>query len=197
MRILFWTREFWPGIGGVEVLAAKLLPALQERGYEFVVATPSKEGVPDEGRYKGIPVYRFPFRNARNYADINRLVALREKVAKLKKSFAPDLIHVNSLDVGDFFHLNTTRAHPCPSLVTLHGDWPRLAGKGNGLAEQTLRGADWVAACSAAILHTAREAVPEIILKSSVVYNGRAVLATEPTPARFDRPVVLCIGRLV
>ena len=198
MRILFWTREFWPGIGGVEVLAAKLLPALQARGYEFVVVTPSKQaGVPDADQYKGIPVYRFPFRSAENYADINSVIELRQKVAKLKKAFAPDLIHLNSLDVGDFFHLTTVQAYPCSSLVTLHGDWPRLAGKGNCLAEQTLRSADWVAACSAAILRTAREAVPEIFSKSSVVYNGREMPPIQPAPVSFDPPVVLCIGRLV
>jgi glycogen(starch) synthase len=198
MRILFWTREFWPGIGGVEVLAAKLLPALRERGYDFIVATPSKEGaVPDEDCYKGIPVHRFPFRNAENYTDVNRLVALRQKIAKLKKSFAPDLIHLNSLDVGDFFHMTTIRVHPCASLVTLHGHWPKLAGKGNSLAEQTLRSADWVAACSEATLRTAREAVPEITLKSSVIYNGREMPDTERAPVAFEPPVVLCIGRLV
>jgi glycosyltransferase involved in cell wall biosynthesis len=198
MRILFWTREFWPGIGGVEVLGAKLLPALQQRGYDFIVVTPSKEGgVPDENFYKGVPVYRFPFRDPENYSDVNRLIRLREKIAKLKKAFAPDLIHLNSLDVGDFFHLTTRRVHACSSLVTLHGDWPRLAGKGNSLAEQTLRSADWVTTCSEAILRRAREAVPEILLKSAVVYNGREIPAIEPTPLLFDLPVVLCIGRLV
>jgi glycosyltransferase involved in cell wall biosynthesis len=198
MRVLFWTPEFWPGIGGVEVLAAKLLPALRERGYEFIVVTPSKPtGVPDKEYYKGIPVYRFPFRSAENYTDASRLLDLRQRIAKLKKAFAPDLIHLNSLDVGgDFFHMTTAQAYPCSSLVSLHVDWPRLAGKGNCLAEQMLRCAGWVAACSAAMLRTAREAVPEIISKSSVVYNGREIPTIQPDPVSFDPPVVLCIGRL-
>ena len=39
MRVLFWSGTFWPYIGGIEVLGAKLLPALRERGYEFMVVT--------------------------------------------------------------------------------------------------------------------------------------------------------------
>jgi hypothetical protein len=39
MRILFWSYVFWPKIGGVEVHAGKLLPALKLRGYEFLVIT--------------------------------------------------------------------------------------------------------------------------------------------------------------
>ena len=59
MRILFWSSNFWPEIGGVEVLAAKLLPALQARGYEYAVVTPkSHPDLPDVETYKGIPVHR-------------------------------------------------------------------------------------------------------------------------------------------
>jgi hypothetical protein len=36
MRILFWSETFWPRVGGVENLAARLLPALQVRGHEFL-----------------------------------------------------------------------------------------------------------------------------------------------------------------
>lgn len=197
MRVLFWTPEFWPGIGGVEVLAAKFLPALREKGYEFVVVTPSKTGATDKDHYDGIPVFRFPFRNAESYTDISRLTELRRRIATLKKSFAPDLVHLNSLDVRcDFFHLTTIQAHPCSSLVTLHVDWPRLAGRGNDLTERMLRNADWVTACSAALLRTAREAVPEIISKSSVIHNGREIPKLQPAPAPFDPPVLLCVGRL-
>ena len=40
MRVLFWTGGFWPNIGGVEVLATRVLPALKCRGYEFVIVVP-------------------------------------------------------------------------------------------------------------------------------------------------------------
>ena len=61
-RVLFWSERFWPTIGGVGISASNLLPALCERGYEFVVVT-SKDyfELPENDCFKGIPVYRFPF----------------------------------------------------------------------------------------------------------------------------------------
>ena len=61
MRILFWSETFWPRVGGVENLAATLLPALQARRHEFVVVTWENMEIPDVIHYQGIPVYRFPF----------------------------------------------------------------------------------------------------------------------------------------
>lgn len=61
-RVLFWSERFWPTIGGVGISASKLLPALQARGYEFVVVTLKDYfDLPEEDCFKGIPVYRFPF----------------------------------------------------------------------------------------------------------------------------------------
>ena len=39
IRVLFWSELFWPYIGGAEIFATKLIPALQERGHEFIVVT--------------------------------------------------------------------------------------------------------------------------------------------------------------
>ena len=65
MRVLFWSSVFWPKIGGVEVHAAKLLPALKARGYEFTVMTAKSDpDQPDTDEYQGMPIYRFPFWNA-------------------------------------------------------------------------------------------------------------------------------------
>ena len=61
MRILFWSGTFWPVVGGIEVLATKLLPALQERGFEFMVVTSRRPELPQEEQFQGIPVRRFPF----------------------------------------------------------------------------------------------------------------------------------------
>src|SRR2546423_14226765 len=97
MRILFWSEPFWPNIGGVEVLLLQLLPALQERGYEFVVVTRQDPlTLPEEGRFKEIPVYRFPFWKGFMGDSFGQVMAVRQQIAQLKRSFAPDLVHVNS-----------------------------------------------------------------------------------------------------
>jgi len=194
MRVLFWTGSFWPSIGGVEVLAAKLLPDLRDRGYEFITVAP-KNGAnwPDVADYKGIPVYRFPFHNNLTDRSIDNLVELRQKLAALKSAFAPDLIHINTVGVQNFFHLLTANAHRAPMLVTLHGKWPSQA---DVIVAKTLRAADWVAGCSAAILEEGRKLAPEITPRSSIVYNGVATPRVLPSRLSFDPPRLLCLGRL-
>jgi glycogen synthase len=190
-RILFWTDTFWPNMGGVEVLAAEFLPALQ-RGYEFVVIVPqSGPDRPQEDKYRGIPVYRFPFSIA--MTSIDELVRVRERVIRLKRTFRPHLIHINAVGSANFFHHLTTNAHAAPLLVTLHGAWTDQA---DSLVERTLRAADWVVGCSAAILDKGRGLAAEIASRSSVIHNGLEVPALAPTPLPFEAPRLLCIGRL-
>jgi len=194
MRVLFWSGTFWPNIGGVEVLASKLLPALRERGYEYAVIAPKTHAeLPDEAHYSGIPIYRFPFRNNLNDRSIDHVTETRRKIAALKRGFAPDLIHVNAVGVDNFFHVTTTNAYRAPVLVTLHGKWSKQA---DGIVDRTLRGADWVVGCSVAILKEGRKLVPEITSRSSVIYNGLEMPSIAPMPLPFDPPRVLCLGRL-
>ena len=198
MRVLFWAGTFWPVLGGVEVLAAKLLPALRERGCEFIVITSKREpGEPDVERYEGIPIHRLPFWIPQNYTDIERLMEMRRRVAALKRSFQPDLVHVNAVGLGDFFYHTTANVQPTPLLVSLHGTWGYLNGGVDSLAARTLRAADWVVGCSAAILEKGRRLVPEITRRSSVIHNALAVPALAADSLPLAEPRLLCLGRLV
>jgi glycosyltransferase involved in cell wall biosynthesis len=120
-------------------------------------------------------------------------VEVRQKVAKLKSAFAPDLVHINGVGPTDFYHLTTRNAHRTPSLVTLHGEWHPQAG---AIVGRTLRTADWVAGCSAAVLDRGLRLAPEITDHSSIIYNGLEVPSLSPDPLPFDAPRVLCLGRL-
>jgi glycogen synthase len=193
MRVLFWSDTFWPSIGGVEILAAKLLPALRARGYEFIVVAPKNhKELPDETDYKGIPVYRFPFWRGSGYSIIDHLVEIRQKVIKLKNAFTPDLVHINAVGGGNFFHLTTANADPL--LVTLHGEWESRI---EPVVGRTLRAADWVVGCSAAILNRGRQLVPEITARSSVIHNGLELPSLAPKPLPFNGARLLCLGRLL
>jgi glycogen(starch) synthase len=195
VRILFWSSTFWPNIGGVELLAAKLLPAMQARGYEFVViASKNHADQPDETHYKDIPLHRFPFQHSLTEKNIDQVMQVRQKVAALKRAFAPHLVHINAVGAENFFHLTTTGAHRAPSLVTLHGKWWSQA---DAIVADTLTGADWVVGCSAAILAEGRRLAPDIGHRSSIIYNGVESPRLAPEPPRFDAPRLLCLGRLV
>jgi len=194
MRILFWSATFWPAIGGVEVLAARLLPALQEHGHEFVVVTPkSFPEVTDHAHYKGIPVYRLPFQNKFNENTIDYVLDIRRQVLRIKQVFRPDLVHINAVSRGDFFHLTTNNGRRIPSLVTLHGQWEK---KIEPVVAHTLRSADWIAGCSGAILDQARQLLPEINSRSSIIFNAVESPPFSPEPLPFGAPRIVCLGRL-
>ena len=192
MRVLFWTPVFWPKIGGVEVHAGKFLPALRTRGYEFlVVTTRISSDQPESDQYQGIPIHRLAFWH--HATRIDELVQIRKKVTLVKRAFSPDLLHINAVDVGNFFHLVTADVAPAPLLVTLHGEW---FSRQNAVIQQTLRAADWVAGCSEAVLRKGRELAPEIISHSCVIYNGLEAPLLVPIILPFDPPQLLCLGRL-
>ncbi len=198
MRTLFWSSTFWPKIGGVEVLASRLLPALQSRGHEFAVIAP-RLGHAQEDRppFRDIPVHRFTFTDPAVFRDMELLAATRQRISAIKRDFRPDLVHVNAIDAGIFFHLTTWHEHPAPMLVTLHGKWNNLQVTQNSLISRTLGRASWVVGCSRAILDYGREFAPGIGTRSSVIYNGIESSRAAALPLSLNPPTVLCLGRLV
>jgi len=197
MRVLFWSETFWPRVGGVENLAAKLLPALQHRGYEFIVVSWGTPDLPREQLYEGIPVYRFPFFSGLAAGNLDPLMETSAHVAKLKRDFGPDLVHINSYGRSVLFHLITANTHPAPMLLTLHQALPNEPVGRETLLGKILQTVDWVTACSAAVLDHTGELVRDIIPRSSLIYNALEVPTFDPQPISFDPPRLLCLGRLV
>jgi len=201
MRILFWSELFWPYIGGVEILGTQLVPVLRERGYEVIVVTSHLYlDLPDGERYKGIPVHRFPFRAALVTSNVDQLVEVRQRIVNLKRTFAADLVHINAVGPSVLFHLDTRKAHPAPSLVTMHqGELPAAAEpvRRDTLLTQTLRSANWVTCVSSALLAYVRQVVVETVPRSSVIYNSLEASRLLPTPLPIEAPRLLCLGRLV
>jgi glycogen(starch) synthase len=194
MRVLFWLGTFWPALGGVTVYAERLLRALQERGHEIMVfafASRDSADIPLQTMYGNIRIHRFPFWQSHN--DVGGIVRIRQRVADLRRSFDPDLIHKNGVGVGDFFLLPSSLRAPVPLLVVLHEGW---ADQNEGVAQRTLRCADWVVGVSDSMLERARQLVPEISSRSSVIHNGVAEPTVAPAPLPL-RPRLLCIGRLI
>jgi glycogen(starch) synthase len=197
-RILFWTELFWPYIGGVQILAAKSLPMLRQRGYEFALITSHGDrDLPDVDSYEGIPVYRFRFWQALATRDISLLFKAQHQVAELKRSFKPDLIHINLTDPNVFFHLHTSQVHPAPMLVSLQVGLPKQSFASGSLLKRTLSAAAWVTANSEALLAEARELLPEINSTSSVIYNGLDLPDIPLAPLPVEEPRLVCAGRLV
>jgi len=198
---LFWAETFWPTIGGAEVLAGKLLRSLRERGHDcVVVAEKYPDQLAEQEDYDGIPVYRLPFGRTLvgvgQERSLDSLLQVRRALARLGACFEPDIVHAYFVERHAIFLQHTARVQAAPVLATLH-HVPDRSGECDTSIRATLRSADWVAACSAAVLDETRRRVPEIAARSSVVSNSLELPTVCPRPLPFDPPRLLCLGRIV
>lgn len=197
MRILFWSELFWPYIGGPEVMAMNLLPALRDRGYDFAVITSQDYlDLPPETEYAGIPIHRLSFRAAVAERDIEGLERTGRQVSIIKKRFSPQLIHLNAIGPSAWFHLRTSNADAAPLLVTMHTHLLADA-MGGTLQARILGAAEWIVACSASVRSQLCRLIPEAATRSSVIPNSVEVPDLSPGPLPMDPPRVLCLGRLI
>jgi glycogen(starch) synthase len=190
--------RFWPCVGGIETLTARLVPALRDRGHDITVVT-SLEGrdLPASEHYRGVPIHRVPFRTALTTGGIDRFRDTKREVARLKEMVHPDLIHINAMGPSIVFHVETRSALAAPVVFTLHSRLPAGVDPHGTALGKLVGAAAWVTAVSSATLAAARAAIPAIAPRSSVIYNGVVTPAIAPSPLRFDPPRLLCLGRLV
>ena len=195
MRILFWSPLFWPHIGGTEVLGAQLVGALHERGHEITVLTrrDPRELAPED-ELGGVRIMRHPFGEALERRDIDAVVAARRAVAQIKREFRPDVIHVSGPSADVIFHRLT--AHGEPTLVSLHSVLSLDLEARDGLLGRALQDADWLVGCSAWMLESLRQRLPVARSFSSVIHNALPTPVLAPSPASFEPPRVLMVGRL-
>ena len=179
-------------------MGLRLLPELRARGYELVVVTGrGKAELPDLDAHDGIPIHRFSFHQVLKDRDLDGMGEIRRRIAALKAAFGPDLVHVNFCDPGIFFHLATERTHPAATLITVRLSITQEEAGADSLLGRAFRSAGWVATNSGFVLDGIRKLVPEIIPRSSVIYNGLDLPDLAPVPLPFQPPRLLGLGRLV
>jgi glycosyltransferase involved in cell wall biosynthesis len=198
VRVLYWTELFWPHIGGVEVLSSRFIPAMRDRGHEFAVATSHAHlDLPDNEEWEGVPVHRFPFRQALADGDIKAMARATRGVAALKRQFRPELVHVRMADPSVFFHLRTRDAHSCPLLVSVTVAPPEAGAGPDTLMGSVMSSAAWVTANSEAILQDIVRLAPDTRGRASVIHPAQVMPEVEPAPMPLDPPTILCLGRVV
>ena len=198
MRVLFWTDWFLPSIGGVEIFAARLLPALARRGHEVtVIAGHHCDGLPEETDFDGVLVRRFPFHQALAARELGALSETLRQVSRLKQELRPELVHLNTLGPSVFFQLASAQGRPAPVLLTMHSPVSEDADRPDTLYGQALRAAEWVNCNSHAVHAELCRRLPELRDRSSVTYYGMDTPTLPPASRPLADPVVLCFGRLV
>lgn len=196
IRLLYWTEFFLPTIGGVETLAAQVIPVLKTRGYDVTVVTTRQLDYAAHEVIDGTEVHRLPFHDVLRSRDPEAFISLRRRIAAIRNEVAPDLIHANLYGPSIALHLESNRRSPIPTVVAIHADFSESGGMG-GIVHRAFGEAAWVTAVSDATLGDIRSMFPEIKGKSSRIYNGLTAGDTRPAPMLDGPPHILCIGRLI
>ena len=195
MRVLWWTHDFWPSIGGAEVIGAQLARGLQDRGHELAVVTQAGDGLAERDSYFGIPVARFPYYAALEKRDPGAIARLQRDLRDHVRAFGPDLVHLHTLAYPAFFCARAIAGMATPLLLTRHDLFPWNPEAG-ALAPHLMKRTDWVACCSSAVLEDIRRRFPEVTPRSSAILNGLPPPALPFLPAPAGPPRLLCVGRL-
>jgi glycosyltransferase involved in cell wall biosynthesis len=199
LRILYVADRFRPYIGGIEVIAARLLPELTARGHEIAVATlRGRLPLSAEEYFGDIAVHRFLLDDLPAARQLDMIAAARARFRALLRTFSPHVIHLNGLP-SLFFTLVMAGQMDTGSRIlwSLHSELApsRMAIPPSTL--QALERAAWVAACSEAVLDEARQIVPSIRARSSILPGVLLRPMVIPSPLSFDPPTLLGMARLV
>jgi glycogen(starch) synthase len=198
LRVLYWTEAFFPYVGGTEALGRTLVTGLQRLGHELLVVTSHGDlDLPDEDEFEGIPVRRFPFQAAATSRDVFQLAEIRSQAAALKRSYAPDLIHVNAVGPSLLVQLQSARSQPIPWIFTPHAPLSNQDVGSDTILGQAFRSADRIACLSEAQRISIEQLIPGASDRTSVIYCGLEPPAGDPIPLPFDEPLLVCLGRHV
>ncbi len=195
MRILYFVERFWPLIGGVEVMSARLVPMLAERGHDIVVVTDQEcSSLPERELYGQVPVVRFPVVGPIKDRDIESLAAARRKMKDVVREHRPDLIHATFTGPGVWL---LPAEASTPLVLSFHGSWHTIPFD-TGLFGRVLDRAAWITACSQDALAELLAKIPRLESCSSVILNGLdAADDKEPSDPPPGSPILFCSGRVV
>lgn len=197
MRILVVSELFRPFVGGIEVLADQLLPALIDKGHEIqVVTSHGPMPLPDEESFGDLMVRRYPFRELLERKDPEGILLLRKRLSRLLRELDADVIHINGIGSSNLLLLPLLSTGRAAVLVQLHQRVFESGESRDSLMVRLLSRADWVVSVSTAALAQARAVVPDIEGRSSVIHNAVHEPDLTPAPLSFAPPTLLCLGRL-
>jgi len=195
VRVLYLSEFFHPYLGGPEVLSAALLPEMVRRGHEVLaVSSHGDEPLADEESWRGVTIRRQPWRRALESHRPALVGDMVRRLAALKRSFEPDVIHLGAVGPSAVFHLRTAQAAPVPALATVQTELPSLAD--GAIAFRVLRASRWTRFVSRRLMESVCERISGLRGRASVIYSFFSDGDVPVQPLPFEPPRVLCLGRL-
>jgi len=199
MKILFWAPVFLPDVGGIQLSSMRLIQNLIRRGHEFVVVTThGRVSAQNYSESDGFPVHRFPIVSALQDRNLKKIIGIEREIRTIKDTFTPEVEHVHFGGPApiSYMVLRTANASPAPIILSLHTSVLGMDGSATSITGQIFRKSAWISGVSSSVIEEARQILPNIQNRSSVIYNGIQNTAIEPTPVLNNEAKILCMGRL-
>jgi glycogen(starch) synthase len=196
MRILFWSEQYLPLIGGVEVFARALSRALVDRGHECELITnllhPSQPSTERDG---GTTIHRLPLQDAFARQDLKAVLQARRAIQEIRTRFQPEVEHVHFN--GPILRIQQM-ASPAmaPRLVaTLHLLVEQVTG--SPAVQRLLQDSRaTLIALSRGGFETIRAEAPALARQLRCINNSLPPAPVAPAALPWDPPVLLALGRL-
>ncbi|MDX2273740.1 MAG: glycosyltransferase family 4 protein [Cyanobacteriota bacterium] len=207
MKVLYWSEQFFPDIGGVEILSSDLITYLCQQGHQFCVITSNKvrkSDLPDSTN-TNLSVHRFPFRKILDDHDLKRMKDLITIICEIIVKFNPNILHVNTQSPSIFFFeriIRMSKIKDIPILYSLHSPLnpifhPEITINSESIITKVLSKAQRITAVSESLMKDFLAVFPEISHKAELVYNGLYIPDAIPETITFSPPKLLCLGRIV
>lgn len=123
MKILLWSKYYFPSIGGLQMMARLLALQLCKQGHQVIVfadQTHSTGGTVLHGLVDGIEVYYFPFQAALASKNPTFLKEMLTQATRIVEQFAPDVANIHGwYEFFAFFQVRVLKN--VPFFLTIHG----------------------------------------------------------------------------
>lgn len=197
MRILFWTENYRPLIGGVETLARALATELARRGHVVELITNQLHPThPAEESDGGVRVHRLPLRKAIESRNPRSLLEIRHAIARIRAELQPDIEHVHFSGADLALQQMPGPGRPPHVVVTIHVLAGQVIASDAVRTRLTAPGTAIVAVSKAQFL-SLRMGAPELAPRLHCIRNALPQASAPRTPPPDGPPVVLAPGRLI
>jgi glycogen(starch) synthase len=197
MKVLAFTPQYLPHLGGIEILVDSLAQSLRHRLIEKIVVTDQPSQLAPRDVVNDTVVHRLNFTRAIQSRDTASPLSVLHQLIEVYETEKPDLIHMHSATQASAWYvarLFRKLSLKLPFIVTQHGvleSVDRLK-----VVRELLLKADALTAVSDAALQSALQFSNRTAF-STVIYNGirksgDAIRANQTGP----RNKLLCVGRL-
>ena len=199
MKVLLWTTEYRPNIGGIAMMSHALAIQMRRLGHEIKVISNRSDGSLEcqAMQISQINVYLFPFERALATGNLGVIKSILGQIEALLDAFIPDIVNLHGWrELFSFYQVRIFQKREFPMCLTVHGLWEQASPEWGKQALSLLAKTKAVNTVSHALMQNLLEICKIQHPSLYVIHNGmlpqRALLQPIPRAKEF-----LAIGRLV